>query len=230
METVRNARLLPQEVLKLLACVTMLIDHIGAMLYPADMNLRLIGRLAFPIYCFLLSQGVKHTQKPGRYLLRMGICMVLSEIPYDLLFYGKLTGEAQSVMVTLLLGLCMGLLMQRLKYWPLKALVVLPFAFLADILHSDYAAWGIVMMALFLLLETKGWQLAALAAALLVLNWHIPSRQLPVGSFLMPLQAFAVVALVPVALYSGRKLTHSRVVQWVFYLFYPAHLLILLLL
>lgn len=230
MEAVKKNGGIPQEGLKLLACVTMLIDHVGAVMLPHVIMLRLIGRLAFPIYCFLLSQGIKHTQKPGRYLLRMGIGMVLSEIPYDLLFYGRLTSGAHSVMVTLFLGLCMGLLMQRLKFWPLKVLIVLPFAFLADILHTDYGAWGIVMMALFLLLEAKGWQLAALSAALLVLNWNMPSWQLQVGSLVLPLQAFAVVALVPVAFYSGRKVTRSRVIQWGFYLFYPIHLLILLLL
>ena len=229
MEAVRKNGGIPQEGLKLLACVTMLIDHVGAVLLPHVVMLRCIGRLAFPIYCFLLTQGLQHTKKPGRYLLRMGIVMVLSEIPYDLLFCGRLTMDDQSVMVTLFLGLCMGFLMRRLMWWPVKLLLILPFALAADLLQTDYGAWGVVMIALFLLLKTEGWQLSALCASLLVLNWFMPSMLLRVGMFMIPVQCFAVVALIPITWYSGVKYTRSQVVRWMFYLFYPAHLLVLLL-
>ena len=106
---------LNQENLKLIACGTMLIDHFAAVIllsmFPHTRNvvelyyiLRIIGRLAFPIYCFLLVEGAHYTRNPKKYALRMAIGAVLSEIPYDLAFYGGWTLENQSVMITLLLG------------------------------------------------------------------------------------------------------------------------------
>ena len=74
-----------QEGLKILACLTMLLDHIGAV-FVRGYTLRIIGRIAFPIYCFLLVEGVLHTKNPRRYGLRLGIGLLLSEIPFDLLF------------------------------------------------------------------------------------------------------------------------------------------------
>ena len=88
-----------QEGLKLLACITMLIDHIGATLMirliqetsANDASLvwlyylmRIIGRIAFPIYCFLLVEGAAHTRDPKKYGLRLFVGMLLSEIPFDL--------------------------------------------------------------------------------------------------------------------------------------------------
>lgn len=220
---------IPQEGLKLLACITMLIDHIAAVLFPSAV-MRVVGRLSFPIYCFLLAKGVVHTRRPGRYLLRMGICAVLSEIPYDLAFYGALTLTSQSVMLTLFLGLCMGLLMQKLKSWPLKLLIAVPFALLAELVNASYGGWGIAMVGLFVLIEAQSWKYLLLTAALLIINWGIPSALLRFNGILIPMQLFATAAIVPIAMYSGKKLTNSKVVQWGFYLFYPVHLLILWLL
>ena len=120
---------LSQEGLKLLACVTMLIDHIGATLVLRMLQtmpvrneqynllvgiyyaLRIIGRIAFPIYCFLLVEGAYHTRNPKKYGMRLFVGMLLSEIPFDLAF--SLRGNvlfdwsSNSVMLTLLLGFCM---------------------------------------------------------------------------------------------------------------------------
>ena len=131
---------LSQEGLKLIACITMLLDHIGAVVVMAWFEnssgankgllldlyemLRVIGRLAFPIYCFLLVEGSVHTCDPKRYGLRLLIAAVLSEIPYDLAIYGGISWQNQSVMVTLLLGFLMLRVMDRLGKFPWKLLAV----------------------------------------------------------------------------------------------------------
>lgn len=235
-----------QEVLKLIACVTMLLDHVGAVLvnelfYEAAACgesagyllqiyevLRIIGRLAFPIYCFLLAEGAHHTRNPKRYALRLGAAAVLSEIPYDLAFYGGLTVYHQNVMLTLLLGFLAIQVMEKCPNVGLKIMAAVPFAVLAKYLHTDYGANGVMVIALFSLtrehpkkhlLQFFGlWFLFSPSNAMF-LNW--------LGGFRIVMQEWALLALIPIWLYSGQKLSWSKAVQWAFYLFYPVHILVL---
>jgi len=139
---------LSQEALKLTACIAMLIDHIGAYLLPQYTLLRIIGRIAFPIFCFLLVEGVNHTRNPKKYLQRLAVGMVLSEIPFDLAFFRDgISWAHQSVMVTLLLGCIMVLLMHRSKGFR-KLLWLVPFYFAAEWLRTDYGGEGILLIAL----------------------------------------------------------------------------------
>ena len=216
---------LSQEGLKVIACVTMLLDHIGAVFVPGY-GLRIIGRLAFPVYCFLLAEGMAHTRDVRKYGLRLAIGALLSEIPFDLLFFGGFTWGHQSVMVTLLLGYGMTLWVRRMPRLGLVAVIVCALA--ADVLNTDYGAMGVMMIALFTwtraLEDRLGWQAVGLA----VLCWLKGGAGFQIGAVHIPIQLFGVLAMVPICLYSGRKGTSSRAVQWWFYLFYPVHLAVLL--
>ena len=101
-----QCRSISQEGLKLLACLTMLLDHTGAILVAEILRsgaeygflrqlytlLRTIGRISFPIYCYLLTEGVHYTKNPRRYFLRLLIAALLAELPYDLALRGGFTG------------------------------------------------------------------------------------------------------------------------------------------
>ena len=225
-------KILPQEGLKLIACITMLIDHFGHAIVP---NLpvpymvelyyacRILGRLAFPIYCFLLVEGMHHTRNPRKYILRLGIGILLAELPFDILFEGGFTWAYQSVMVTLTLGAIMLLCMRKTEKKGVKLLLVIPFTVLAELAKCDYGGWGIVIIAVFGLFDGAGLQ----TLALLLVNGCMESARVPILGIPVSVQLFAVLAMVPIALYSGRKLSHSKTLQWAFYLFYPVHLLLL---
>ena len=239
-----SKRGLSQETLKTIACIIMLLDHIGAIFvlecfYRAAGEekgtilelynmLRTIGRLAFPIYCFLLVEGISHTRNPKRYGLRLLTGALLSEIPYDLVFYGSINMQEQSVMVTLLLGFLMLTAISSVSQLILKLALVIPFALAAGKLGADYGAKGILVIAAFAftreLPRKHLWQFFLLwfiflPNHLMALNW--------LSGFKMTIQEWAVFSVVLISLYSGQKQTDNRTLQWGFYLFYPVHLLIL---
>ena len=225
-------KILPQEALKLIACVTMFIDHFAHAIVPElpvpymvelYYVCRIIGRIAFPIYAFLLAEGMRHTRDPKKYILRLGLGILLAELPFDILFEGGISWAYQSVMVTLSLGALMLLCMRKTEKEWMKLLLILPFALLAELFKCDYGGWGIAMIAVFAVVD----RLPLQTMVVLLINMGMPSVMLSVFGISVPTQLFAVFAMVPIALYSGRKLTRSRALQWCFYLFYPLHLLLL---
>lgn len=217
---------LSQEELKLLACTTMLVDHLGAVFFPG-VGLRLIGRLSFPIYCFLLAEGVHHTRNTKQYGLRLLVGALLAEIPFDLLFFGRLTLDYQSVMVTLLLGFFYAVAARRMTVGGHRILLLLAFSLMGDLLKGDYGGCGVAMAGLFALTREGDGDWRKQALGLAALSWLIGGMKLRMGPLVIPIQVFSVAALIPIGLYDGSKWTGSRGIQWVFYLFYPVHLVVL---
>lgn len=196
--------------LKLLAMLAMTADHIGAVFFPEIPLLRWIGRLAMPVLCFFIGEGLRHTRSPRRYLLRLTGFALLSELPFDLAFYGGIEWGHQNVYFTLALGL--------LALWAIQSrgmegwLLALTAALAAELLGCDYGMYGVLLI---LLLDrfhrTRSEQLAA--AALLNLAF-----------FGLQTQTLSLIALPLLWLYNGKR---GRDDQRLFYLYYPAHLCVL---
>ena len=218
-----------QEGLKLIACAAMLADHVGAVFFPGSF-LRVIGRLAFPIYCYLLTGGVFHTKDRRNYGRRLLIGIFLAELPYDFLFYGGWYWGKQSVMLSLFLGYLYCVAALHVSNSGFRIVLMIPFAIFAELLNVDYGCWGILIIGMFLL--TKNQPRARLLQFLLLLpiSWLLSKATVTIGSLQLRLQLFAVLAMIPIALYSGRKVTGNVWIQRLFYLFYPAHLALLYLL
>lgn len=210
-----------QEGLKLIACVTMLIDHIGAEFFPSHMYLRMIGRIAFPIYCFLLAEGAHYTKNPVKYGLRLAIGLLLSELPFDYGLFSGFTWQHQSVMVTLLIGFVAIELINRLDNDVWKLLVTVGAYGLAQFAKTDYGGCGVLLI--ILLSQTRG-RLWLQTVVLFLMTLLMNSVKVSLGSYRIPIETLAVVAMIPIGLYSGKKRTDSKAVQWAFYLFYPVHL------
>ena len=162
---------LSQEGLKILACVTMLVDH-AALLFGGSPWLRVIGRLAFPIYCFLLTEGIRHTRDVRRYLSRLLFAAIVSEPIYDLVLYPCVgIWQHQNVLWTLALGCAMLWCMTMIHKPVAKLAVMLLFALAAELVRASYGSSGIYMIALFALCRGMPEGKWVLAAGLLVINW-----------------------------------------------------------
>lgn len=183
-----------------------------------------IGRIAFPIYCFLLVEGFYHTSSRKKYLLRMFIFAVLSEIPFDFAFYG-FPGTArllagQNVMITLFIGLLlmnvyeylkMAYLNQPLIFNTAGVIAIVGASALATFLAADYSYVGILFILVFYLFrEKKIWIAVGLAAVIVLFSNQI--------------ELAALIALIPIFTYNGKE---GRKIKYVFYAFYPVHLLVL---
>lgn len=224
-------RPLSQTSLKLMACITMLLDHLGYAFihqpYGLYALLRIVGRLSFPIYCFLITEGVSHTKNPVKYLLRLGILAILSEPFFDLMCFGRLSIAKQSVMLTLMLGAVMCLAMEKLpKFW-MKLLAFIPFYFVAPYLRSDYGSNGILFIAMFMLTQNLPWKELWRLLLMGGLCLYMGGFGVRVLGFTIPSCWFAFLSIVPILFYSGQKGSANKWQTWAMNLFYPAHLAVI---
>lgn len=111
-----------------------------------------------------------------------------------------------------------------------KLLAAAVFSGAAELLGADYGGLGVLMIALFAVTRERKDRTALRTVGLTVICWLLGGYGIRLGALQVPVQMFAVCAMIPIACYSGAKATMSKAVQWVFYLFYPLHLMILLIL
>lgn len=207
-----NIQCLDSFQLKCIAIVSMALDHTGAVLYPSQIWLRCLGRIAFPIFCFLIVEGFFHTHDVRRYMGRIGVFALISEIPYNLAFRGvPLEYAHQNVFFTLLIGIGMMVLLERNREWPVKAVILLLAMWLAVLIRSDYNFRGILLIFVFYIFHESRW-LAVTAGGL----WNFLYQGV--------IQKYGVLSVLPLSLYNGER---GRKMKYFFYIFYPAHLLLL---
>lgn len=210
-------------VLKIIALVTMIIDHTGAVLFPQYFTLRLIGRIAFPIYIFLIAQGCRHTRSMEKYMLRLFVFALISEIPFDLMGWPPawFDWSGQNVFFTLFLGVlaCYCTRWLKGKRVPdyLAWLPLLPILALSYWMHTDYKVFGV--LAIFLTAQFRSKYMQVLMVAVFIVLQYLLNS----GSVEMTL--WAAVALVPLALYNGKP--GPKRFKMAFYAAYPVHLAIL---
>lgn len=200
--------------LKLIAIITMLMDHIGGILLPQYGFLRIIGRLAFPIFCFLLVEGFLHTHNVYHYALRLGLFALISEVPFDLAIYHvPFYPYHQNVFFTLFIGLIVLIGLKKFQEHPFIALTIfVAGALLALESYVDYGVFGIAMIVLIYLYSLHH-NFIIFTLGFVFLNM-----------FAKGIQCFGALAILPIALYNGKR---GISLKYIFYIFYPAHLLIL---
>ena len=206
--------------IKIIAILSMLIDHIGSVLITNPniyLVFRSIGRLAFPIFAFYIAEGCLKTKNIKHYLLRLLIFGFVSEIPFDYAIAGKMIEmNHQNVFFTLFLGALSIFLYKYItdkkkKTETLAFAVVIMISLLASFLQTDYGALGVLVI--FIIYYNKD-NFKKQAIAIIVMNLL----------FLNPIQLWACFSIIPLYFYNK---TRGINLKYLFYFFYPVHLLIL---
>ena len=247
--------------LKWIAIITMLIDHLtaglllpyfqmmirqdylwyadgpGKVVYYWYYILRGVGRVAFPLFCFMIVEGFWHTRDRRKYLVRLTVFGFLSEIPFDLAFEHSLfCVDSQNVFFTLAIGLAAimvleGILTRLPKViwrYSLLIVVIVFFAALAWAIRTDYGACGVLLIIVFYLFREKPVYRNLLVIVLLYAtgyryDWENYQFTFQLQSAL--LEMVGVVSLILIKFYQGEK--GRNLPKYFFYLFYPVHLLLI---
>lgn len=206
--------------LKLIAIITMLIDHYGAIFKSNEMIYRIIGRLAFPIYAFLIVEGFIHTRDVKKYGIRLLIFAIVSEIPFDYAFFGGINWTHQNIFFTLFVGIIVLYFLekQKEKSYSDKYLIVIGLGLVSSLLMFDYGVIGIIYISAFYLTREfdRNKRFAIIAAVMFGTN-------LLMSNFL---QQFSILSLAMLYFYNGKLGPKNSLVQTLFYLSYPLHLII----
>ena len=184
--------------LHILAMLFMLCDHLWATLFPAQEWMTCVGRLAFPIFAFMIAEGCYYTSNVKKYMLRLFLFAIISEIPFNLIMGSSVFYPFhQNVLWTFLLGVLSIQIIEKAKKKQKKWI-----SFAAQLVGMYYL--NVAM-------------LGNLYYPVTILGHHFEIAQ----------QSFALLALIPIWLYHGEQGYHSKWFKYFCYAFYPVHLLIL---
>jgi len=206
---------LGRDYLKLIAIITMTIDHVGAFFYPEHVVLRIIGRIAFPIFGYLLILGTENTRNIRNYLLRLIVFAAISQIPYFLV-HGYEPFETLNIFFTLSFGVM----------FLANSLSLIPVLLVSMLIDFDFGLYGIALIACLRLLREK-----TVFGIVAYVGFSI------ITLTISTIQPFQLLALPLILLHHTGYLKMTRVVvgrnvypmwrKYLFYLFYPLHLTIL---
>lgn len=219
-------RVLDGTVLKIIAMVSMVFDHVGDMFFPDVLWPRMIGRLAMPLFAFCITEGYIHTSDKKKYLIRMGVFALVSEVPFDLAFEGKVSLNHQNIMLTFFMSILALMLFDLIRGKKnedtgrysigktiLGSLVIIGTAAVAILIKADYTIFAVISVFLFYLFkDTKHFIRTGVGVAFLALTRT------------MGYYCTTGLSIIPLLLYNGKK---GKGLKWLFYAFYPGHLLLL---
>ena len=207
--------------LKIIAAVSMVIDHVGLMFFPGNLTFRILGRLAFPIYAFMIAEGCKYTHDRRRYFGNLFALALLCQVVYALaggsLYLSILMTFSLSILTIYVLQYCRT--KPKALSVPLFAGAVICVYLLNRFFDFDYGFWGCMAPVIASLLHGTKYDRKSLNIALLGVG--LAFLFLDLGG----IQFFSLAAIPVLLCYSGRR--GKWKMKSFFYIFYPAHLAIL---
>ena len=230
---------LTANMLRTIAVLFMLSDHIWATALSFGDWMTYIGRMAFPIFAFQIAEGFVHTSNFQKYALRLLGFAVVTEIPFNLFYSSRwFNPYHQNVLFTLLLGLLAIKVIDGVKKDRSLKNIGLSVLWLSLILLAsvvgfvDYNHYGVLTVIMFYLMRDfpfawLGQLIGMILINIVIFEGYVFPVEIFGKTFEIPSQGFAVFALIPIWLYGSRKGKSSKLLQYGFYAFYPLHMLVL---
>ena len=210
-------------ILKIIAIISMLFDHMGYIIFGKFSFMNYIGRLAFPIFALGISEGYSHTKDLKKYFLRLSIFALISQIPY-ILFLNIIGGNITlNIFFTLILGLLAITVYEKLNNKYLGFLFVILCSLVSDFIHFDYGWFGIAVIFIFHIFKDKKALMNLFFCIAVFINYFYNYITTLRTEYLFII-LFCILALIPINLYNGKK---GKNIKYLFYIFYPLHLVLL---
>ena len=211
-------------VLKIIAIVSMLLDHLSYSIYGHFSWLNYLGRLAFPIFAFQITEGYMHTKDLKKYFLRIGLFALISQIPY-LLFISTFTSEfSLNIFFTLFAGLLAITIFDKFKNKYLGFICAIIIGIISEFLHFDYGWFGILIIFIFYIFKNN--QINMLITFLLAVSLKyiilLIRNDFYFAYYILAL--FTSLSIIPILLYNKKQ---GKNIKYFFYIFYPVHLILL---
>lgn len=209
-------------IIKMIACITMVLDHIKYVYEPStNFITEYFGRMSFPLFAFLLTEGYVHTSNLKKYAERFIIFGIISQIPF--MIFRTYVGEylMLNIMFTLLLGLMAITIYDKLDDKYIAIVLVALMVLLGKILSVDYGAYGVLLIFILYIFRDNKILLTISYIAVILLHYYLRNC-LNIDNIYTII--FNILPIFIILLYNGKQ---GRKLKYVFYLFYPVHLVII---
>lgn len=214
-------------VIKIIAVVSMLVDHMGTILFPHLTWMRIIGRIAFPLFCFQIAFGATKTRNIWKYVLRLFVFALVTQVALSVVLW-EIYVSWLNVFFTLSAGVLSIIMINKAKEEknPVIAacvlVIIIVLLLLAELLHFDYGMMGVALIIMFYLPLTHSlkWSKITMLPVFILFN-------LPFALSSSYIQLYSMISAVFLLLFVDKKLRIPKWERWAFYVFYPLHLVIL---
>ncbi len=214
-------------VIKLIGLCTMFCDHFNNAVIGHFSYLNLIGRIAFPLFAFQLSQSYTHTKNLTKFLFRLLVFAIISQAPFMLFLSTYTSPLALNIGFTMILGALAILCFDKIPNKFLGLSVCALISILGQIINVDYGAFGIILILLFYIFREKKLWLTISTASCIFINYTISFfiyQGAPFVTYYLPIIFCSCIPLIFINLYNGKRGLNAK---YLFYIFYPVHLLLL---
>jgi hypothetical protein len=227
-------------VLKVIAMFTMVIDHLGDAWLKHTTGMNIIGRIAFPIFAFQISEGYTHTKNLKKYFFRLILFAFLSQIPFMLFRSLYTTGFSLNIFFTLTIGLLAIFCYDKLSTttlqfvknekinWTIKHLLgiltAILFGFIAEYACFDYGFFGTAIIFLFYVFRSHKFWMCSTFILACIIRYGLNIYFYGYHYLYVLLGLFTALSIVFICLYNGKQ---GKKIKYFLYAFYPVHLLLL---
>lgn len=227
-------------VLKIIAIITMAIDHFGDACFKYITPLNLIGRIAFPIFAFQISEGYIHTKNLKKYFLRLFLFALISQIPFMLFESTYMEGFNLNIFCTLFISLLAIFIYDKVCNSKFKfnkidkidsvikqilgILIAVLFGIISELFGFDYGFFGVAIIFLFYIFKNNKLAMVISYITACVLHYGIQIIMYGFNIWYILLGIFTILPIIFICLYNGKQ---GKKVKYLLYLFYPVHLVIL---